>query len=122
MARPEKGQRGFELDAHLTFARPLSREDAERAVAAWSLRPTFYGDPEVRAVRLTGPLTADEARRLLQVGLEGGTLRAAELGLRGFLRAPTGQTDWVPWKRNTVLPRDRWADVALEEGVKYVLE
>lgn len=119
---PQKGVRGFELDAHLTFAQPLPRPAAERAVSAWGLRPTYYGDDEVRAVRLTGELGAEDARRLLQVGLEGGTLRSAEIGLRGFLRAPNGSTDWVPWRRNQVLPRDAWNDVTLEEGVKYILE
>lgn len=119
---PVRGVRGFELDAHLTFAQPLPRASAERAVAAWGLRPTYYGEDEVRAVRLTGDIEPGEARRLLQVGLEGGTFRSAELGLRGFLRAPTGSTDWVPWRRNLVLEREAWADVAFEEGVKYILE
>ncbi|PYE56494.1 hypothetical protein [Deinococcus yavapaiensis] len=123
----KKGERGFELDAHLAFAQPASREDAERFVAAWGLRPTYYavnadGSGDVRAVRLTGTKDADDVRTLLQMGLEGGTLRSAEVGLRGFLRSPTGSTDYVPWKRNKILRKDAWNEVAFEEGVKYVLE
>lgn len=121
----KKGERGFELDAHFTFASPVSREDAERFAAAWGLRPTFYtASPggDVRAVRITGKKDAAEVRPLLQMGLEGGTLRSAEVGLRGFLRSPTGSTDYVPWKRNKVLRKDAWREVALEEGVKYLLE
>ncbi|WP_027480603.1 hypothetical protein, partial [Deinococcus pimensis] len=86
----QKGVRGFELDAHLTFAHPLSREDATRTLSAWGLRTTLYGDTEIRAARLTGVLDAQEVRRLLEVGLHGGVLRGAELGLRGFLRSPSG--------------------------------
>lgn len=123
----KKGERGFELDAHLTFVSPVPREDAERVAAAWGLRPTFYavnpdGGGDVRAVRLTGKKDAAEVRTLLQMGLEGGTLRGAEVGLRGFLRSPTGSTDYVPWKRNKVLRKDAWSEVTLEEGVKYQLE
>ncbi|AFZ68292.1 hypothetical protein [Deinococcus peraridilitoris] len=123
MAQPTPGpSRGFELDAHLTFSRPLARVDAERVAAFWGLRPTYYGEDEVRALRLTGELPREEVLRLLQVGLEGGTLRAAEVGLRGFLRSPDGKTDYVPWTRNKVLRRDAWNEVGLEEGLKYTLE
>jgi len=117
-----KGERGFELDAHLTFTRALSRAEAERFVAAWNLRPTYYGEAEVRAVRLTGKITLEVARRQLQMGVEGGTLRSAEVGLRGYLRSPEGSTDYVPWRRNKILPRTAWEQVTLEEGVKYILE
>lgn len=123
----KKGERGFEIDAHLSFAQPASREDAERLVSAWGLRPTYYavnsdGSGDVRAVRLTGKKDAGAVRTLLQVGLEGGTLRSAEIGLRGYLRSPTGSTDYVPWKRNKILRKDAWNEVTLEEGVKYLLE
>lgn len=122
-----RGVRGFELDAHLSFAHPLSRDEATRVLSAWGLRTTLYGltpdgEGEVRAARLTGSLAGDEVRRLLQVGLEGGVLRGAELGLRGFLRSPSGATDYVPWRRNVVLASRAWHDVKLEEGVRYVLE
>lgn len=119
---PHKGVRGFEIDAHLNFARPLPRADAERVASAWGLRATFYGEEAVRGVRLTGELPPEQVRGLLQLGLEGGALRSAEVGLRGFLRSPAGSTDYVPWTRNKVLPRTAWSEVALERGVKYILE
>lgn len=122
MSEPPGEVRGFELDAHLSFREPLTRAQAERALAAWGLPTTLYGLPEVRSARLTGPLDPEDVRRLLQVGLEGGTLRAAEVGRRGFLRAPDGRTEYMPWTRNKVLPRQQWAQVALEDGVKYLLE
>lgn len=117
-----KGVRGFEIDAHLSFARPLAQADAQRVAQAWTLRATLYGEDDVRAVRLTGPLPPEDVRRLLQLGFEGGVLRAAELGLRGFLRSAQGHTDYVPWTRTKVLPKGAWNDVALEHGVKYILE
>ncbi len=115
---------GFALDAHLSFARPLTRAEAERQLAAWGLPYTLYGDPggEVRGARLTGQLGAGEVRRLLQTGLAGGGLRAAELGLRGHLRAEDGQTEWMPWTRARVLAKTAWEQVELQEGVRYVLE
>ena len=114
--------RGFALDAHLSFARPLTRAQAAHLLAAWGLPYTLYGEAEVRGARLTGDLDAAEVRRLLQAGLAGGTLRAAELGLRGHLRAEDGRTDHMPWKRTRVLPRTAWDQVELQEGVRYVLE
>lgn len=131
----QKGQRGFELDAHLSFARPLPRAEAGRLVSAWGLRPTLYpvhpdaggagkaGEAdEIRAVRLTGALDRDTVLVLLRQGLEGGLLKSAELGRRGFLRSPSGSTDYVPWRRTKVLRKDAWSEVALEDGVRYVLE
>ena len=129
-SRTDKGVRGFELDLHVTFARPLPREQALAALrSAEGFTVDLYaphsGDSQsglVPSARLTGPLRdADLTRSLLAAWLSGGA-RSVEVGLHGFLRSSTGQTDWVPWRRNRVLPRAAVGEVAFEEGVKYVLE
>ncbi|ADV67080.1 hypothetical protein [Deinococcus maricopensis] len=117
-----KGTRGFELDAHLAFTGTLTPEQARHALRGWTGRIDLYGGETVRSARVTGPLDADATRALLRAGLEGGTLRYAEVGLRGFLRSADGVTDWVPWRRNVVLARTDVDGVQFESGVRYVLE
>ena len=117
-----KGTRGFELDAHLAFARVLTRDEATHALRGWTGRVELYGEATVRGARVTGPLDADATRALLRVGLEGGVFRYAEAGLRGFMRSAEGFTDWVPWRRNVVLARTDVDRVLFEEGIRYVLE
>ncbi|MFC4454852.1 hypothetical protein [Deinococcus sonorensis] len=120
---PERGVRGFELNAHLTFARPLSRPDALEALRGWQLPPELYGsDDQIRAAFLSGELDRATVLALLRGGLEGGLLRAAELGRRGFLRSVTGTTEWVPWRRNVVVPRGELERVTLEDGLQYLVE
>lgn len=133
---PEKGVRGFELDVHVAFAQPLPAPQALRTLLALErLTAELYRphprsmpagldvpeDAPVPAARLTGPLTTPEEVRS---GLESllTSARYIEVGLRGFLRSSTGQTEWMPWRRNVVLSRQHLGQVAFEEGVKYVLE
>lgn len=127
-SRTDKGVRGFDLDLHVTFAQALPRE-AALAV----LRPAEgftvdlyapHGDPggPVPSARLVGPLRDPETVRAVIAAWLGGEVRRVEVGLHGFLRSSTGQTDWVPWRRNVVLPRTETARVTFEEGVRYVLE
>ncbi|EYB68277.1 hypothetical protein DEIPH_ctg025orf0136 [Deinococcus phoenicis] len=127
-ARTDKGVRGFDLDLHVTFARPLARESALavlRAAEGFTVdlyAPHGQPDAPVPSARLTGPLRDPEAvRAALRAWLQG-EARMVEVGLHGFLRSSTGQTDWMPWRRNVVLPRADVGRVAFEEGVKYVLE
>ncbi|GAA5532756.1 hypothetical protein [Deinococcus aluminii] len=127
-ARTDKGVRGFDLDLHVTFARPLAR-DAALAVlrAAEGFTVDLYaphdqpGGP-VPSARVTGPLRDPERVRAFLAAWLQGEARVVEVGLRGFLRSSTGQTDWMPWRRNLILPRADVGRVAFEEGVKYVLE
>lgn len=127
-ARTDKGIRGFDLDLHVTFARPLSRAEALSVLrVAEGLTVDLYAprnqpDGPVPSARLTGPLRdAETVRACLAAWLQG-EARVVEVGLRGFLRSSTGQTDWMPWRRNLILPRADVGRVAFEEGVKYVLE
>ena len=138
----QKGTRGFELDIHLSFSRPLPEAEARAALLAFDgFRVDLYrphpaptrprseplpegplGDIEVPSARLTGPLRDAEAVRADLAALLGGPARYAEVGLRGLLRSAEGVPDWMPWRRNVVLARGDTARVAFEEGVKYVLE
>ncbi|MEF2279096.1 hypothetical protein V3W47_12370 [Deinococcus sp. YIM 134068] len=127
-SRTDKGVRGFDLDLHVTFTRPLPREEALAALrAAEGFTVDLYaphGDPAgpVPSARLMGPLRDPEAVRALLAAWLGGEARSIEVGLHGFLRSTTGATEWMPWRRNAVLPRAAVDRVAFEEGVKYVLE
>ena len=76
----------------------------------------------VPSARLTGPLRDPDTLRAVLTAWLQGEVRTVEVGLHGFLRSATGQTEWMPWRRNAVLPRAEVARVAFEEGVKYVLE
>ena len=129
-SRTDKGVRGFDLDLHVTFARPLPREEALTVLRSaegftvdlYAPHPDASPDGLVPSARLTGPLRdADLIRSLLAAWLSG-EVRSVEIGLHGFLRSSTGQTDWVPWRRNRGLPRLAVTEVVFEEGVKYVLE
>lgn len=135
MSTPEKGQRGFELDIHVTFHQPLPRAAALRELLALEgMRVDLYQPhpqamptavevkDEVPSARLTGKLTDEETVRASLLALLAGSVRYAEVGIRGFLRRADGQTDWMPWRRTVVLPRQEVARVAFEEGVRYVLE
>jgi hypothetical protein len=120
--RVVKGVSGHELDVTLVFASPLSREAATQTLRSWPLDAELYGQgDEIRSVRLTGETDPDTLQALLQAGLDGGLLRSAEVGRRGFLRSATGQTDWMPWRRNVVVGRDL-ARLALEDGLHYLIE
>ncbi|BDP41892.1 hypothetical protein DAETH_18610 [Deinococcus aetherius] len=127
-SRTDKGVRGFDLDLHVTFARPLPREEALTVLRpAEGFTVDLYAphlDPggPVPSARLTGPLRDREAVRALLAAWLQGEARSVEVGLHGFLRSTTGATEWMPWRRNAVLPRSSVGSVAFEEGVKYVLE
>lgn len=139
----QKGTRGFELDIHLSFSRPLPEAEARTALLAFDgFRVDLYrphpaptrprseplpevpegGEAQVPSARLTGPLRDPEAVRAGLAALLGGPARYAEVGLRGLLRSAEGVPDWMPWRRNVVLARGDTARVAFDEGVKYVLE
>lgn len=68
-ARTDKGIRGFDLDLHVTFARPLSREEALSVLrVAEGLTVDLYAprnqpDGLVPSARLTGPLRDAEMVR-----------------------------------------------------------
>lgn len=122
-----KGVRGFELDVQLTFSQPLSRQAALEALRPWPLTTELYGPlqgggGEVRAARLTGELGVEGVLALLRAGLEGGLLRGAEVGRRGFLRSVTGATEWMPWRRNVLVDRGELERVTLEDGLHYLVE
>ncbi len=135
-ATTEKGVRGFELDIHVAFAAPLPTAEARRVLLALDRLTAELYQPHPRAMpaglpvdesagvpsaRLTGPLaSADEVRAGLQSLLP--HARYLEVGVRGFLRSSTGQTDWMPWRKAVVLRRQELGRVAFEDGVKYVLE
>ncbi|WP_425147397.1 hypothetical protein [Deinococcus sp.] len=122
-ARQERGTRGHELDAQLSFAAPLPRALALEALRPWGLDAELYGvGDEIRAARLTGELSAAAVQELLRAGLEGGLLRSAELGRRGFLRSGTGVTEWMPWRRNVVVPRTDLQRIELTDGLRYLLD
>ena len=121
-ARQEKGERGFEFDAQVTFVRPRSAGEVREMLRGFAARVEPYGTDEVRVVRVTGKVAPDLAREQLRALLESGDASRIEVGLHGFLRSVTGQTDWIPWRRNVILKRGDWAKVAFEEGLRYVLE
>ena len=121
-ARPG-GIRGFELDSQLRFTAPMSRATALELLRPWGLVAELYGQrDEIRGARLTGDLGIEALRGLLQAGSEGGLLASAEVGRRGFLRSVTGSTEWMPWRRNMVLAWSALESVALEDGIRYLLE
>jgi len=117
------GVRGFELDCQLRFAASLSRATAQEMLRPWGISPELYGQgDEIRGARLTGDLDPAHLREVLRAGAESGLLHSAEVGRRGFLRSVTGSTEWMPWRRNVVLPWSALASVELEEGLRYLLE
>jgi hypothetical protein len=123
--QPERqsGVRGFELDTQVVFSTPLSRALAAEALKPWGLRPELYGlNDDIRGARLTGDLEPELLQELLRAGFEGGLLRSAEVGRRGFLRSVTGSTEWMPWRRNVLLSRSELEGLVLEEGLRYLLE
>jgi len=133
----EKGVRGFELDVHVTFSRPLTVAEATAALLALEgftvelyrphpaalVRGTEGEMPdEVPGARLTGPLRDPEAVRAGLAALLQGPARTVEVGQRGFLRSADGRTEWMPWRRNVVKSRQDTAALTFEEGVRTVLE
>lgn len=134
----DKGVRGFELDIHVTFTGPLPEPDALRTLLTLDgFRVELYRPhasalhagaggvivgAAVPSARLTGPLREPDAVRAGLRALLQGDARYAEAGLRGFLRSGSGQTEWMPWRRTTVLPRAQTERVTFEEGVRFVLE
>jgi hypothetical protein len=140
-AQPDRGTRGHELDIHVTFTHPLPEAQALAALLVLDgfrvelyrphpapTRPSHEPLPEpeetpdIPSARLTGPLRAPEVVRAGLSALLGQDARYVEVGVRGFLRSTTGQTEWMPWKVNRVLKRAEAGKVAFEEGVRYVLE
>ncbi|MBB6097046.1 hypothetical protein HNR42_000460 [Deinobacterium chartae] len=119
----QSASKGFELDAQLTFLGERPRSEAEHAVRGWGeLRREWYGDGDtVRALRLSGDVSRETILEQLRAGLEGGLLSRAELGLRGFLRSERS-FEFMPWRRNVVVPKGELARVTLEEGVRYLIE
>ena len=139
MTRPtsetHKGKRGFELDIHVAFAQLLPRDQALSALLALEgfsvdlYQPHPQAMPQavevqnvVPSARLTGPLRDAAGVRAGLQTLLSDNVRYVEVGLRGFLRSAEGQTEWMPWRRNVIVPRGEVQRVAFEEGVKYVLE
>lgn len=139
--QPHKGVRGFELDIHVAFTRPLPEAEALSALLVLDgflvelYRPhpsptravseeTGVALPSlpVPSARLTGPLHDPDAVRAGLAALLQTQARYLEVGRRGFLRSADGRTEWVPWRRNAVLARHDTGRVAFEEGVKYILE
>lgn len=140
-SQTHKGTRGFELDIHISFSRPLPEAEALAALLVLDgfrvdlyrphpapTRPRSEPLPEVDAdagvpsARLTGPLHDPDAVRAGLAALLGGPARYAEVGLRGLLRSAEGVPDWMPWRRTAVLARGDTARVDFTEGVRYVLE
>ncbi|WP_261664021.1 hypothetical protein [Deinococcus sp. Marseille-Q6407] len=125
--RTEKGQRGFDLDLHVTFRTPLPREAALAALRALDgLTVDLYArldtPAEVPSARLTGPVPELQQLHAALRGWLAGPVRVVEVGRRGYLRSAEGYTEWMPWRRNVVLPRERVDEVGLREGEKYILE
>ncbi|WP_225429938.1 DinB family protein [Deinococcus detaillensis] len=118
----EKGVRGFELDAHVTFSGPHTAEEVTRLLRGFGARVEAYGTQDVRVARVTGQVDTQLAREQLRALLESGAASRVEVGLHGFMRSSTGQTDWVPWRRNVVLGRSDWEQIKFEEGLRYVIE
>ena len=132
---PQTGTRTFELDIHVAFATPLSEEAARAALLTLEgftvdlYRPHPRALPsghvphdQVPSARLTGVLRDPEAVRSGVGALLGSTARSVEVGLRGLLRSAQGQVEWMPWRRNVVLPRHATEQVLFDEGIKYILE
>ncbi|GHG06121.1 hypothetical protein GCM10017783_18390 [Deinococcus piscis] len=126
-SRTEKGQRGFALDLHVTFRTPLPRAEALAALRALEgLTVDLYArldtPGEVPSARLTGPLPQLPELHAALRGWLAGPVRVVEVGQRGYLRSAQGYTEWMPWRRNVILPRERVDEVGLLEGEKYILE
>lgn len=127
-SRTDKGVRGFDLDLHVTFAQALPREQALAVLAAAEgftvelYAPHDQPAAPVPSARLTGPLRNPETLRAVLAAWLRAEARSVEVGLRGYLRSASGQTDWMPWRRTAVLPRAGAERVLFEEGVRYVLE
>jgi hypothetical protein len=122
MSETQKGERGFELDATVTFGRPRSLDEVGVLLRGFGGILEPYGQTEIRSARITGKVDLDLARAQLRALLESGEATRIEIGQHGFLRSVTGQTDWIPWKRNVILGRGEWEKVGFEEGLRYVLE
>lgn len=122
LAKLEKGERGFEIDAHITLSRPQTVDEVRQLLRGFGGRLEPYGQQEVRGARITGKIAPELASEQLRLLLESGAASRIEIGLHGFMRSVTGQTDWVPWRRNVILPRSEWSQVKFEEGLRYVLE
>lgn len=133
--QPEKGTRGFELDIHVAFRHALPEAGARAALLALEgftvdlYRPHPNAMPAevtvadaVPSARLNGPLRDAAALREGLAALLDTEARYIEVGVRGFLRSSTGQTEWMPWRKNVVLGRGEVDKVSLEEGVRFVLE
>lgn len=119
---PHKGVRGFEFDAHITLSRPRPAGEVLGLLRGFGAQIEPYGTEEVRGARVTGQVERELATEQLRALLESGEASRVEVGRRGFLRSVTGQTEWMPWRRNVVLGRGDWAQVGFEEGLRYVLE
>lgn len=132
---PQKGVRGFELDMHVAFTRPLTAAEAEAALLPFEELTVVLYQPHPNAMpsgvavgtgipsaRITGPLPEALALRELLTQLLRGEVKYIEIGVRGFLRSASGQTEWMPWRKNVVLSRADVEKIAFQQGVKYILE
>lgn len=117
-----KGERGFQFDAHITFAAPHTAEDVLERLRGFGVAVEPYGTAQVRGARVTGKADPVQARAQIRALLESAQASRIEVGLRGFLRSATGSMDWMPWRKNVILGRQDWDKVAFEEGIRYVLE
>lgn len=123
---PQKGVRGFELDMHLSFIQPLTVSTCHTVLAAVRnvlqqshlelYQPAHDPQAPVPSARLTGPLKqhAEQAekadnwdllKQVLTILLRQ-HVRIIEAGQRGLLRSAEGYTEWMPWRRNVVVPVD----------------
>lgn len=117
-----KGERGFEFDAHITFVSPRSAAEVTQLLRGFGVQVEPYGHHEVRGARVTGKADLTLALSQIRALLESGQASRIEVGLRGFLRSAAGSTDWMPWRKNVIVPRQDWQKVKFEEGLRYVLE
>ncbi|WP_291426397.1 hypothetical protein [Deinococcus sp.] len=132
---PQTGSKTFELDMHVNFATPLTGEAAKAALLVLEgftvdlYRPHPKALPSghiphelVPSARLMGVLRDPATVRSALEALLNGSARTVEIGLRGLLRSAQGQTEWMPWRKNVVLPRHAVDQVLFVEGIKYILE
>lgn len=116
-------QKGFELDAYLRYVQPVLYSQALQTVEQWQPREWFhYGEGAyVRAIQLRANLSPQEVRVLLQQGFQLQLWRSVEIGFRGFLLEHQ-RYEHVPWIRNCCKPRSEVPYLALEQGVRYLVE
>lgn len=118
------GERGFDLDIHLSFEQPLDPCEADimlTPLLGLGLTVEYYAAPQsmIPSARLTGQSPTAAA---LRSALSAIKARFIEVGLRGYLRSAEGYTEWMPWRKNVILARHDYESIQLDKGVKYILE